>query len=547
MSLHPQEIAPIPEETARVARLILPQGNRYLLLRDELGSIYTDELFVALYPKLGSFAEAPWRLALVTVMQFMENYTDRQAAEAVRTRIDWKYVLSLELTDPGFDFSVLSEFRSRLLEAQQEELLLKVLLEQCEQRGWLKARGKQRTDSTHVLAAIRNINRLECAGETLRAALNSLAVVAPDWLRAQVPTDWYDRYASRIEDYQMPKETTKRQALAEQIGTDGWYLLTAIRDSSALAWLREIPAVEVLRRVWVQQYLVSDGKLCWRSNDNIPPASILISSPYDPEAHLSIKRSTVWTGYKVHVTETCDEETPHLLIHVETTPATTQDMEMTAEIHQALADKHLLPSVHVMDTGYVDGPHLVSSREEHRIELLGPVTSDPSWQAKAGQGFDAASFGIDWEAEEATCPQGKLSRKWKPTHDRGDTQVIRVEFGKQDCLHCPCRLLCTTASTNPRQLTLRPPAQHAAIQAARLRQHTPEFKKRYAIRAGIEGTLSQGIRAFGLRQARYLGEAKTHLQHVITATAMNVARLLAWLTDIPRCSTRTSRFAALAA
>ena len=221
MSLHPQEIAPIPEETARVARLILPQGNRYLLLRDELGSIYTDELFVALYPKLGSFAEAPWRLALVTVMQFMENYTDRQAAEAVRTRIDWKYVLSLELTDPGFDFSVLSEFRSRLLEAQQEELLLKVLLEQCEQRGWLKARGKQRTDSTHVLAAIRNINRLECAGETLRAALNSLAVLAPDWLRAQVPTDWYDRYASRIEDYQMPKET-RHSTSPGRANWNGW-------------------------------------------------------------------------------------------------------------------------------------------------------------------------------------------------------------------------------------------------------------------------------------------------------------------------------------
>ena len=547
MSLHPQEIPPVPEETARVARAILPQGNRYVLLRDELGTIYSDELFADVYPRLGQPAEQPWRLALVTVMQFMENYTDRQAAEAVRIRIDWKYVLSLELTDPGFDFSVLSEFRTRLLESEQGERLLSGLLEQCRARGWLKARGKQRTDSTHVLAAIRTINRLECAGETLRAALNDLAVVAPDWLRSQVPAEWHERYDSRIEEYRLPKEATKRQALAEQIGADGWHLLSAINGSLAPAWLREVPAVEVLRRVWVQQFSLSEDHLHWRADDNIPPASLLISSPYDPEAHLSIKRSTVWTGYKVHVTETCDEETPHLLIHVETTPATTQDMEMTAEIHQALAGKHLLPSVHVVDTGYVDGPHLVSSREEHRIELLGPVTIDPSWQAKAGQGFDAASFAIDWEAKQATCPQGKLSRKWKPTHDRRDTQVIRVEFGKHDCLHCPCRSLCTTAPTNPRQLTLRPPAQHAAIQAARLRQHTPEFKKRYAMRAGIEGTLSQGIRAFGLRQARYLGEAKTHLQHLITATAINVARLLDWLAEVPRCKTRTSRFAALAA
>jgi len=546
MSLQPQEIPPIPEETARVACAILPQGNRYLLLREELGTIYTDELFVDLYPQLGQPAEQAWRLALVTVMQFMENYTDRQAAEAVRTRIDWKYVLSLQLTDPGFDFSVLSEFRTRLVESEQGERLLTALLEQCRERGWLKARGKQRTDSTHVLAAIRTINRLECAGETLRAALNALAVVAPDWLRAQVPVEWYERYGSRVEEYQLPKEATKRQALAEQIGTDGSLLLEAIRDASAPAWLREVPAVEVLRRVWVQQFLVEGGQVRWRTNENIPPASVLISSPYDPEAHLSIKRSTVWTGYKVHVTETCDENTPHLLIHIETTPATTQDKELTEPIHQRLADKQLLPGEHLADTGYVDGPQLVTSQQEYGIDLLGPVTVDPSWQAKAGQGFDAASFTIDWQAKQATCPQGKISHKWKSARDPNYPDVLHVEFGKADCLACPCRSLCTTAATNPRQLTLRPPEQHAAIQARRQLQSTPEFKQRYALRAGVEGTLSQGIRAFGLRQARYVGQTKTHLQHVITATAINVVRLLAWVAQTPRCITRISRFAALA-
>ena len=210
-----------------MARAILPHGNRYLLLRDERGTIYSDELFADVYPRLGQPGEQPWRLALVTVMQFMENYTDRQAAEAVRLRIDWKYVLSLALTDPGFDFSVLSEFRTRLLESEQGERLLSALLEQCRARGWLKARGKQRTDLTHVLAAIRTINRLECAGETLRAALNDLAVVAPDWVRSQVPSEWHERYDSRIEEYQLPKEATKRQAMAQQIGADGWHLRIA--------------------------------------------------------------------------------------------------------------------------------------------------------------------------------------------------------------------------------------------------------------------------------------------------------------------------------
>ena len=262
--------------------------------------------------------------------------------------------------------------------------------------------------------------------------------------------------------------------------------------------------------------------------------------------HLSIKRSTVWTGYKVHLTETCDEDLPHLLIHVETTPAPTQDMQMTGTIHQALATKHLLPAQHAMDTGYVDGAHLVSSQNTYGVELLGPVTTSPSWQAHAGQGFDHAGFTIDWQAKQATCPQGKSSRKWTLKQDGHASEVIRIQFGKQDCLACPCRSQCATAITNPRQLVVRPQAQFEAIQAARQRQLTQEFKDRYAMRAGIEGTISQGVRAFDLRRSRFIGLAKTHLQHVITATAINCSRLLAWLMHIPLDGTRVSRFAALA-
>lgn len=266
MSLQPQTMPSIPEETARIARALFPKGNRYLQLRDEFGTVYTDEQFAALYPQGGQLAEQPWRIALVLVMQYLENYTDRQAAEAMRTRIDWKYVLSLELTDPGFDFSVLSEFRQRLLASGQEEQLLSTLLQLCRERGWLKERGQQRTDSTHVLASIRTMNRLECVIETLRATLNSVAVVAPDWLRAQVPVEWYERYGRRTEEYRFPKEASKRQALSEQTGADGWYLLLAFRSADAPAWLREVPAVETLRRVWLQQCWLDEGVVRWRSS-----------------------------------------------------------------------------------------------------------------------------------------------------------------------------------------------------------------------------------------------------------------------------------------
>ena len=190
MSLHPQAIVPVPEATARIARAAFRKGNVYMYMRDELGTIYQDTDFADLFPKVGQPAETPWRLALVLVMQFAENLTDRQAADAVRGRIDWKYALGLDLDDPGFDFSVLSEFRARLVAGGAEERLLETMLTHFKARGLLKAGGQQRTDSTHVLAAIHTLNRLELVGRTLQHALTILAQVTPDWLLIQLTPDW---------------------------------------------------------------------------------------------------------------------------------------------------------------------------------------------------------------------------------------------------------------------------------------------------------------------------------------------------------------------
>jgi transposase len=228
MSLHPHVIAPVPDETARVARAAFPKGNPYLLLRDTLGTIFRDDDFATCFPLDGQPCLPPWRLALVTLMQFRENLADRQAAEAVRARIDWKYLLGLALTDPGFDFSVLSEFRDRLLASSAEELLLDKLLERCRAMGWLKVRGAQRTDSTHVLAAIRVLNRLELVAETLRAALNAVATVAPDWLQGFAPLAWYERYGKRIEDVRLPRDQADRDAYAQMVGEDGFYFLDTV-------------------------------------------------------------------------------------------------------------------------------------------------------------------------------------------------------------------------------------------------------------------------------------------------------------------------------
>src|SRR6266496_4208511 len=244
----------IPEETIRVARAAFPKSTLVMQVRDELGPLYTNAQFAALFSDTGQPAEDPARLALVLVLQFLEGLSDRQAADAVRDRIAWKYALALELTDPGFDASVLSEFRDRLIVGQAEQLLLDTLLLQLQQRGLLKARGRQRTDSTHVLAAIRTLNRLTCVGETMRYALNALATASPDWLAAQVPTEWFERYGRRLEDFRLPREKSARQALAATIGSDGFWLMTLLLQPTTPAALRELPAVQILQRIWCQQY-----------------------------------------------------------------------------------------------------------------------------------------------------------------------------------------------------------------------------------------------------------------------------------------------------
>src|SRR5262244_3105102 len=254
MSLRPQPIGSIPEQTVRIAHAAFPKGHPYLTLRDHLGTIFQDEDFATLFPAWGSPGLPPWRLALVTIMQFRENLADRQAAESVWARIDWKYLLSLDLTDPGFDFSVLSEFRDRLLAGSAGERLLDKLLERCQALGWLKARGQQRTDSTHVLAAIRVLNRLELVAETFRAVLNAVATVAPDWLQGLAPLAWYERYGKRIEDVRLPRDQADRDAYAQMVGEDGFHFLDAVEAAEAPKEVRELPILASLRRTWQRHY-----------------------------------------------------------------------------------------------------------------------------------------------------------------------------------------------------------------------------------------------------------------------------------------------------
>jgi transposase len=546
--LQPSPSLPVPELTARVARAAFPQGNPCLQLRDELGTLFRDEDFADLYPRRGQPAQAPWRLALVTILQFRDHLSDRRAVDAVRARIDWKYLLGLELTDPGFDASVLSEFRSRLLAGQAEERLLEKLLGRCKELGLVKAHGRQRTDATHVLASIRTMNRLELLAESLRAALNELATVAPQWLRQLAPTAWYERYCRRVEDSRLPRSKARREEYARAVGEDGFLLLEWLGSREAPEGLRALPKVDVLRRVWDRHFeRTAGGAVRLRPEGEQPAAAAGIESPYDPEARYRSKSGMHWTGYVALLTETCDEDRPHLITHVATTTAAVHEVNCTAPIQGALAELGLPPGEHLVDAGFVTAELLVSSRDERGIRLVGPPRKDASWQNRTEGAYGVEDFAIDWEREQVRCPQGHTSAMWKPYTEPGRAPYVSVRFRESDCLACPARSSCTRAAKQGRSLRLPLREQYEALQGMRSYIESEAGRRLYAQRAGIEGTLSQGVRSFGLRRARYRGTAKAHLQQVATAAAINFSRVSDWLGDVPRAETRTSRFARLAA
>jgi transposase len=384
------------------------------------------------------------------------------------------------------------------------------------------------------------MKRVECVGETLRHALNTLAVVAPAWTREQTPGEWSTRYGARFEERRLPKSKSKRQEYVDQMGADGQQLLEAVH-ASPLPWLRQIPAIQILREVWIQNFTPrADGKLRWRQDHELPPARMFISSPYDLDAHYSRKWHSSWVGYKVHLTETHDADRPHLITHVVTTTATTPDAATTGPIHQALAVKSLLPSTHTVDTGYIDAELIRSSEEAYQVDLVGPTR-----QGRVTEGFHLTDFAIDWENEPAVCPAGRTSASWTPATSYSGKPVIKVKFSRRDCGNCRFSNQCTRANPPRRTLTLQPAAQHKALQAARARQQTAEYARQYAKRAGIEGTVSQIVRRCGARRTRYIGLAKTHLQHVLTAAAINLVRVLAWLAGEQPGKTHLSAFGRL--
>jgi transposase len=507
----------MPEELARLAHVI-PEGSVYRLVGDQLFEQYQDADYVDLYHSEGQPGISPVLLTFVTAFQFLEKQSDRAAAESVRVRLDWKYALHLSLDYEGFNFSVLSEFRDRVLAHDAEARLFDSVLAQLRQLGLLKRRGRQRTDSLAVLTKVRDLTRLELWVETLRLAVRALLAADAQWVRTSVPPTWEDSYGQPCMHEQLTQ--AERDALAERVGPDGQWLLERLQAEGTPECLRDLPAVKVLASVWQQQFTLVDGA-CVAQEPGAYDGKTQIQTPHDPEARYSAKRGTAWVGYKVQATETDDAELPHLLTDIAVTSSVETDYEALEAIQKRLAERDVLPAEQLGDKGYITADNLAHSAQRG-IDLIGPVKKESWAHGRNPGGISLAQFEVDVENLTAVCPAGQPATLGTST---GKQLVFR--FRKGVCAACPLRARCCTGKGGR---SLRVSRNYPALKAARARQETAAFKTLYRQhRGGIEGCLSGLVRGQGLRVGRYTGTAKLHLQAVFTGAAVNLHRAARWL------------------
>ncbi|WP_016825817.1 IS1182 family transposase [Streptomyces viridosporus] len=486
-------------------------------VRDRLDGLWRDEDFEAWYPRDGRPGLSPAQLATVCVLQFLLNLSDRQAAEAVRCRIDFKYALALELDDPGFRHSVLGDFRDRLAKEDRADQLLDLALERLKAADLVKARGRQRTDSTHILAAARELTRLELVLEAVRAAVEELARTAPELLDGLVTAEWGERYGRPVRMCSQPSHPATRLT---QAGTDAADLLT--RFQQLRPGRVPGPQLQALRQIMVQQFVVdARGRLRpRREKDGQPPAGLQIRSPYDLQARFVLRGNTRWTGYLAHVTETCDDNSVNVITDVATL-VSSGDSRALPGIHARLKQRRLLPAEHLVDGGYTSTAGFDAASRAHKVTLVGPLPANSSRQRETDNGFARENFIIDFDRREVTCPNGKVSGNWNELPAMAPYTVVR--FDKRQCQPCPERSSCTRGAA--RTVNFLPRHLHEIQARNRTDQQDLQWKRLYASRSGVEGTVHELVSGHRARRCRYHGTAKTHVQHVLTAIAINIERL----------------------
>jgi transposase len=518
MCLKAQSPWPMPKETGQIGKNLMEENDPYRLIGDQLFGKWREEEFADLYSSEGKPGYSPVILAFVSVFQFMERLADRQAAQALRMRLDWKYALHLPLEDGGFDFSVLSEFRDRLIEGQAEKRVFEKLVEEIRGMGLIKERGKQRSDSIAMLVKVRRLSRIEMVVETLRLAVVALVEANREWCEEIIPPSWEDKYGERFVRQRYSEQEWKEYEAS--IGNDGEWLLKRLRDGGAPAELQDLPAVQVFSAVWAQQFREAQGQMVYQDLKKYD-GHTQIQTPHDPEARYSRKRNFEWLGDKVQVTETEDEAYPHIITDIVATDSNQTDYEELPHIQDRLIQRQCQPGEHYVDAGYMSGPNLAHSRDLE-IDLIGPLPEVITPQERLPDGITQAQFQMDPQKKVVTCPKGHQARNPSLI-----ANTWSFHFPQKVCAACSLHSRCCTGKGGR---TVGMNIHYDLVQAARFRQKTEAFKKDYhQHRSGVEGSLSALVRGHGMRVSRYIGQKKRNVQAIFTGCAANLKRTARWL------------------
>lgn len=526
MGLYPQDRSAIPTDTAEIGQKLIAEHNPYRIVGDQLKDLVVDAEFQDLYKTTGGPAISPVVLSLVLVFQMLEKLPDRAAVEAVRMRIDWKYALHLPLSDAGFAYTNLSHFRARLLAGGAEYRVFDRLVEQLVQLGFVQRRGKQRTDSTHILGAVANLSRLELVWETLRLALQGLQRYDATWLQQQVPGAFRDLYLPRRSDYQLNEREVDQEL--SQVGADGAWLLQYLQQQRPEVF-QQVREVETLRQVWEQQFTLDEEGSAGGPRTKLNGGG-LIQSPHDREVRYSEKRGKGWQGYRGQLTETAEEKgQANFITDVDVTDAQQADVDALPDIQKRLLQRRLVPSEQFVDQGYVSTAQLAASHR-NGIRLVGPLPQPPH-QAL----FPVNAFQFDLDHKQATCPGKRTSQSGTLSQRSDGSQEYVFSFGKQ-CLACPLQSQCTQAK---RGRTVRYALDHPFLEQRLAEMQTETFWQNMKHRPPVEASISQMIR-LGARRARYRGLAKNRFQWIFTAVALNLRRLSnAYVRGIAPCDKTT--------
>jgi transposase len=510
----------VPESTisAKTVGTLLEEDDLYLYIGNHFNELLPDEsVFEPMYCETGRGAVPPQLLFLVTIFQFLEKVPDRMAAKLIASRLDWKYACHLPLDYPGFHFTVLHGFRDRLKENDQDRALFEEIVGKLVDLGLIKRRGKMRTDSSHVLGVVQRLTQLELVIETLRVAMKAIQEVAPDWMKGNVPDVFVEAYDERFWEFKL-SDAEVEERLSKAAHDASWFLRAV--EAMAPEVVQALAEIKVLREVLDQQLPKGpDGPPAKR-----PMGGDIIESPHETEARHGIKRGQAWTGYKVQVTETCDDDLPHLITDIKITGALDNDSPQLDDIQRRLLEQETPPGEQYVDKGYMSGANLAAS-QERGITLMGKPLAD----TQGPEHFKQADFHRDEEARIAICPAGEQSNVWAQRKDpKGGPPSTLIRFPAKTCQACRFFGQCTK-SKQGRSLTVGPHLDR--LEAQRMLASTEAYQEKLHRRSGIEGAISELVRGHGMRHARYRGQRKIQLQAYFTAVATNLKRSIRWLTD----------------